>query len=110
MALFSLFIKCDGIGSYATQHQAESPYDAIRQLLCTNSLNQFLTPHTEWPQDFTLQDIYIFIPLGNLTNLYFCGLGQQGKYVQIHIVQTVRRSSKNEKYCGSHLESTRKMR
>lgn len=105
MALFSLFINCDGIGAFSTQCKAESPYDAIRELLCTNSLNQFLLPHTEWPQDFTLQDIYLFIPLEGLTNLYFCGLGQQGKYVQINIVQTVKRSSNKEKYCGPHLEA-----
>jgi hypothetical protein len=104
MALFSLFISCDGVGSYSTQYQAESPYGAIREFLHTNTLNQFLSQHPDWPKDFNLQDIYIFMPLGGLTNLYFCGLGQQGKYVQIHIVQTIQRSSHNEKYCGPNLD------
>lgn len=105
MSLFSLFIRCDGIGSYSTQCHAESPYDAIRELLSTNSLNQFLSSHTEWPQDFSLQDVYMFTPLKDLTNLYFCGLGQKGKYVQIDIVQTVELSLEKEKYCGPNKES-----
>ncbi len=93
MALFSLHVHCDGIGSYSTQCQGDNPYDAIRVFLKKTSLNEFLAPHPEWPRDFKLRDIYLFIPLDWLTNIYFCDLGQKGKYVQIDIVQTVQHSS-----------------
>ena len=100
MALFSLHINCDGIGSYITQCHGENPYDAIRSYLKTTSLNEFLSSHEEWPRDFKLRDIYLFTPLEGLSNIYLCGLGQNGKYVQIEIVQTVQRSKDKEKYCG----------
>jgi len=100
MALFSLHINYIGIGGYSTQCRAEGPYDAIRVFLKKPSLNEFLSEHPEWPCDFQLRDIYLFMPLKGLTNVYFCGLGQQGKYIHIDIVQTVQRSSQKEKYCG----------
>lgn len=105
MALFSLFISCEGIGSFSTQFQAENPHEAIRSFLGTSQLNHFLSAYPEWPQDFALRDIYAFIPLEGLANLYFCGLGQKGKYVQIHLVQTVQRSSATERYCGPRRKS-----
>ncbi len=105
MALFSLFVNCEGIGAYSTQCDAESPYEAIRIFLRMPTLKQFLSTHSEWPNDFTVRDIYAFIPLEGLANVYFCGLGQKGKYVQINLVQTVQRSSPNEKYCGPRRKS-----
>jgi hypothetical protein len=102
MALFTLHINCKGIiRGYTTQLRAEGPYDAIRVFLKSASLNEFLSAHQEWPCDFQLRDIYLFIPLEGLTNVYFCGLGQRGKYIHIDIVQTTQRSSQKEKYCGS---------
>lgn len=100
MALFSLIVECVGIGSYVTQCQATSPYDAIRAFLRTPSLNGFLASHPEWPRDFKLRDMYLLIPLDGLKNIYSCGLGQQGKYIQIQIVQTVKNSASADKYCG----------
>jgi hypothetical protein len=100
MALFSLIVDCVGIGTYVTQCRGSSPYDAIRVFLGTSSLNQFLSSHPEWPSDFKLRDMYLLIPLDGLKNIYSCGLGQQGKYVQIQIVQTVQNSSTLDKYCG----------
>jgi hypothetical protein len=105
MALFSLFISCEGVGSFSTQCRAENPYDAIRSFIGTSQLNQFLSAHPDWPKDFKSRDIYAFIPLDGLANLYFCGLGQKGKYVQVHLVQTVQRSSATEKYCGPQRKS-----
>jgi hypothetical protein len=105
MALFSLFISCEGAGSFSTQCRAENPHRAIRNFLGTSQLNHFLSVHPEWPRDFALRDVYAFIPLDGLVNLYFCGLGKKGKYVQIHIVQTVQRSSAAEKYCGPRRKS-----
>ncbi len=100
MPLFSLFVHCDTVGRYSTQCDASSPYEAIRGFLRKGSLKQFLAPHAEWPKEFTMRDIYAFTPLDGLANLYFCGLGRRGKYVQIHLVQTARRSSTGERYCG----------
>lgn len=100
MALFSLIISCDGIGSYISQCQADSAYDAIRNYLRTPSLNSFLSPHSDWPRDYKLRDMYLLIPLNPLKNIYSCGLGQQGKYVQIQVVQTVQNSVASNKYCG----------
>jgi hypothetical protein len=105
MPLFSVFIECKGIGSYSTQCTAESPYEAIRKLLRGGSLTQFLSTHDEWPKDFSMRDIYGVVPLENLTNIYFCGLGQRGKYVEIILAQTVRRSSRDAKYCGPRRKS-----
>jgi hypothetical protein len=83
-----------------TQCQAESPYDAVRAYLRTSSLNRFLAQHDDWPRDFKLRDMYLLIPLDGLKNIYSCGLGQQGKYVQIQIVQTVKNSPVSDRYCG----------
>jgi hypothetical protein len=60
--------------------------------------------HPEWPSDFSMGDIYLFIALEGLPNAYFCGLGAKGKYVGVHIFQTVKRSSMTERYCGPHQE------
>ena len=100
MALFYFRITCDGIGSFSTQCRGKSPYDALKLFLRRSTLNQFLASHPEWPRDFTVRDLYMFIPLTGLKNVYGCGLGQNGKYVQIDIVQTVERSRQYEKYCG----------
>jgi hypothetical protein len=100
MAIFSLLVDCVGAGSYLTQYEAESPYDAIREFLRTPSLNRFLEMHPDWPRDFKLRDMYMLIPLDGLKNIYSCGLGQQGKYIQIQIVQTAQRSSAAGRYCG----------
>src|SRR6478672_6935983 len=100
MPLFSLIVECAGIGTYITQYHADSPYDAIRAYLRTPSLNQFLAQHADWPRDFKLRDLYLLIPLDGLKNIYSCGLGQQGKYVQIQIVQTVQSSAGDDRYCG----------
>lgn len=100
MPLFSLIVECVGIGTYVTQCQADSPYDSVRVYLRTQSLNTFLGQHADWPRDFKLRDMYLLIPLDGLKNIYSCGLGQQGKYVQIQIVQTVQNSGMAERYCG----------
>jgi hypothetical protein len=105
MPLFSLIVTCEGVGTYTTQCRGKNPYSAIHTFLRTISLNEFLATHTEWPRDFKLKDIYIFIPLDGLTNLYFCGLGQKGKYIGMHLVQTVQRNSSTNKYCGPHRKS-----
>lgn len=100
MPLFSLIVECAGVGTYITQCQADSPYDAVRIYLRTPSLNRFLAQHDDWPRDFKLRDMYLLIPLDGLKNIYSCGLGQQGKYVQIQIVQTVKNSPVSDRYCG----------
>jgi hypothetical protein len=99
MALFSLNVQCDGIGRYITQVAAASPKAAIRVFLQAGSLDQFLIPHASWPRGFTTRDIYAFLPLDGLTNVYYCGLGQRGKYVEIHLFQTTRRSTAAEREC-----------
>jgi hypothetical protein len=105
MPLFSLFVECKGIGSYSAQCMATSPYEAIREFLRGGSLRQFLSSHAEWPNDFSMRDIYGFVPLEDFTSIYFCGLGQKGKYVEIVLAQTVRRSSRDAKYCGPRRKS-----
>ncbi len=101
MPLFSLFINCEGIGNYVTQCQGSSPYDAIERFLQTDtSLRSFTANHADWPNDFSMRDNYIFIPLDGLPNAYYCGLGANGKYVEINIFQTVKRSLATQKYCG----------
>ena len=100
MPLFSLIVECAGIGTYVTQCHADSPYDAVRVYLRTQSLNNFLVQNDDWPQDFKLRDMYLLIPLDGLKNIYSCGLGQQGKYVQIQIVQTVQNSGVDDRSCG----------
>jgi hypothetical protein len=54
----------------------------------------------DWPQDFSLRDIYIFVPLDGLPNAYYCGIGARGKYVKINLFQTAQRSTVAERYCG----------
>lgn len=100
MALFSLHVQCEGIGAYVTQVAGASPKSAIRAFLKRGSLGQFLASHPEWPNDFRLQDIFMFVPLEGLSNVYLCGLGQRGKYVHIHLFHTVRRSAVAERECA----------
>lgn len=100
MPLFSLIIECTGVGTYIQQCQADSPYEAIRAYLRTPSLNKFLAQHDDWPRNFKLRDMYLLIPLDGLKGIYSCGLCQQGKYVQIQIVQTVQNNAFEDRYCG----------
>ena len=105
MALFSLLVSCRGIGAFASQCQAPSPYEAVRIFLRGPSLNHFLAEHSGWPKDFHLRDIYAFYPLVDLAQLYFCGLGQEGRYVDIHVAQTVRHAGAQARYCGPQRRS-----
>ena len=100
MALFTLSVQCEGVGGFVTQAAGSSPQSAIRAFLKRGSLNQFLAPHPDWPTGFQFGDIYLFIPLEGLVNVYLCGLGQRGKYVQIHLFHTVRRSTLAERKCA----------
>ncbi|MBK7665796.1 MAG: hypothetical protein IPJ21_20110 [Sterolibacteriaceae bacterium] len=93
MALFSLIVQCGELGRYITQVRSSSPKAAIRAFLKDGSLDAFLTSHPDWPKGFKVRDIYAFLPLEGLPNVYFCGLGQRGKYVEIHLVHTARRSN-----------------
>lgn len=104
MALFSLIVDCVGIGSHVTQCRASSAYEALREYLSWPTLNQFLSSHPDWPRDFKLRDVYLFIPLDGLKNIYSCGLGQKGKYIEIHIVQTVQKSIFAERHCGPQIK------
>jgi hypothetical protein len=100
MPLFSLFIRCDGVGELVTQSRGANPYDAIKKFLSTNTLRTMTAVAPDWPADFAIRDCYAFIPLQGLQNAYFCGLGAQGKYVQINIFQTAQRSTADQRYCG----------
>lgn len=100
VALFSLFIRCGDLGSLVAQSAGTSPYDAVRAFVKRGILRDMTSKAPDWPQDFSMQDCYIFIPLEGLPNAYFCGLGAQGKYVEINLFQTVRRSAAAERYCG----------
>ena len=100
MAMFSLFVRCGELGSFVAQFEGASPYEAVGALLKRGVLQDVTGKAPEWPQDFSLRDVYVFIPLEGLPNSYFCGLGARGKYVEINIFQTVQRSSTSERYCG----------
>ena len=105
MALFSLLIHGEGIQSFVAQATGASPYDAIAAFLEQPCLNTYLSQYPDYPNDYSPGDIYIFIPLGNLPNAYFCGLGAKGKYVSVNIFQTVKRSTTEERYCGPHQDT-----
>jgi hypothetical protein len=100
MALFSFFIRCGDIASSVAQFKGTSPYDAVRAFLKSGVLRDMTAKAPDWPQDFSLRDVYIFIPLEGLPNAYYCGLGARGKYVEINLFQTSQRSSIPERYCG----------
>ena len=100
MALFSLGITCNGLGSFNTQCHADSPYSAVPAFLRKPSLDHYLAAHADWPRGYQMRDIFAFIPLDGLTNIYWCGLGQRGKYVDIFLSQTVQRRSVQSAYCG----------
>lgn len=99
MALFSLSINCVGLESWTTQCLGSSPEAVIRTFLRRGSLGQFVARHTGWPKEFAFRDIYAFLPLDGLSNVYFCGLGRGGKYVQITLFHTVQRSTTLERKC-----------
>ena len=100
MPLFSLFIRCKGVGELVTQSKGSSPYDAMVNFLKTPCLRNLTAKHADWPNDFSMRDNYIFIHLDGLPNAYYCGIGAKGKYVEINIFQTVKRSSPSQRYCG----------
>jgi hypothetical protein len=100
MALFSFFIRCGDVASLVTQFEGASPYEAVRTLLKRGILRDMTAQAADWPQDFSLRDVYIFIPLDGLPNAYYCGLGARGKYVEINLFQTAQRSTVAERYCG----------
>ena len=100
MALFSLFVRCGDLDSFVAQFRAASAYEAVGVLLKSGLLRDLTAKAPEWPQDFSLRDVYVFIPLDGLPNAYYCGLGARGKYVEINLFQTVQRSSPSERYCG----------
>lgn len=100
MALFSLFIRCGDLGSFVAQSEGASPHDAVRAFLKQGALRDMTAKAPDWPQDFSMRDSYIFIPLNGLPNAYYCGLDAQGKYVEVNLFQTVKRSTVAERYCG----------
>jgi hypothetical protein len=100
MALFSLSVRCGDLGSFVAQFHGTSAYDAVGALLKRGLLRDITAKAPEWPQDFSLRDVYVFIPLEGLPNAYHCGLGARGKYVEISLFQTVQRSAMAERYCG----------
>lgn len=100
MALFSLFVRCGDLDSFVTQFRAASAYKAVGALIKRGLLREVTAKAPEWPQDFSLRDVYVFIPLDGLPNAYYCGLGARGKYVEITLFQTVQRSAPSERYCG----------
>jgi hypothetical protein len=100
MALFSLFVRCGEIGSSVAQSRGASPYEAVGAFLKRGVLRGITATAPDWPQDFSMRDIYIFVPLDGLPNAYYCGLGARGKYVEINLFQTVQRSAIAQRYCG----------
>ena len=100
MALFSFFVKCGQETSFVIQIEAEAPYEAVKNFLRLPVMNSYLEKLEDWPTDYSIQDVYIFIPLGSLKNAYYCGLGAHGKYVEINIFQTTKRSTSTQRYCG----------
>ena len=91
MALFSLFIEFEGCGSFSTQMRGDNAQVAVRMLLESNAIQEWLKDLPNWPQRFIEKDIFLFIPMTNLTNMYLCQLGRDGKYVSIVIARTVSR-------------------
>lgn len=100
MAVLSLLVHCVGVGMFWTQCRADHPHAALRSFLRTPRLREFLSGHADWPQEFGMRDVFALIPLEGLTNPYFCGLGRQGKRVEIHGVRTVQRRSGPAQYRG----------
>ena len=100
MPCFSLVVSFEGVGQMVAQFSAADPYRAVGQFLKTNCIRAMTADAVDWPTDFTLKDIFIFIPLDGLKNAYVCGLGIKGKYININIFQTTRRSAVGERYCG----------
>ncbi|HKE40989.1 MAG TPA: hypothetical protein VKG21_14205 [Casimicrobiaceae bacterium] len=98
-ALFSLSINCVGLESWTTQCSRPSPEAAIRAFLKQGALNQFVAGHDGWPKECAFRDIYAFLPLDSLTNVYFCGLGHGGKYVQITMFHTVQHRAVTKRKC-----------
>jgi hypothetical protein len=107
MALYSLFVACEGVGHFSTQARADTPPNAIRAFLRGSALREFLAKAQGWPGDFSEKDIFVFIPMDGLTNMYLCQLGRAGKYISITLARTVSRPEPNPSPQGTRDEAAR---
>lgn len=95
MALYSMFVECEGLDSFSTQMVADTPPSAVRRFLGTTILQKYLEQKEGWPTDLSSDDIFMFMPMEGLTNMYLCQLGRSGKYVSIVLARTVTRPEPN---------------
>jgi hypothetical protein len=100
MALCSLFVNCEGVGSFGTQIVADAPRNAVRDYLLQNGLYEFLAVRgKQLPkkldkaisanEKFSEKDIFVFTPMDGLVNMDLCQLGRDGKYITIIVAETV---------------------
>jgi hypothetical protein len=92
MALYFLSASCPGAGSIACQIEAGDPRAALRAFLGGGDLARFLSAQRGWPKVFSEADIYAFLPVAGMTNVYQCELGRIGKYMSVTLARTVSRA------------------
>jgi hypothetical protein len=92
MALWSLFVEV-GRTRYSTQVTADDPKAAIRSFLASGGLKGTLKglAGEGWPRSFAMKDVFAFLPMDGLINMYLCQLGRKGKYVSVVLARTVSR-------------------
>jgi hypothetical protein len=89
MALYSMFVDCDGLGSFSTQLSSPTPQSAVRKLLKGTAIYEFCAKQKDWPKNFSDKDISLFIPMNCLVNMHLCQISRKGKYVSVTLVKTV---------------------
>jgi hypothetical protein len=92
MALYSLSVSCQGAGSITCQIEATDPRAALRSFLGGEDLARFLSAQRGWPKVFSEADIYAFLPVAGMKNVYQCELGRSGKYMSVTLTRTVSRA------------------
>jgi hypothetical protein len=88
MVLWSLFVDI-GSKDYVTQVGVGSRNAAVRHFLRGNSLAKFLSGSEFEPKSFSNKDIFLFIPMDGLVNMYFSQFGRKRKYVFLTLTRTV---------------------
>jgi hypothetical protein len=101
MALFSLFVKCESVGTFGTQIDAVTPRASVSEFLKGDAIYEFLAGRgkrlpkklKEVPdpgERFSDKDIVLFVPMDGLVNMHLCQLGRGNQHITIITVLTQR--------------------
>lgn len=99
MPLFSLFVKCEGVGTFETQINAITPRVAVSEFLKDNAIYEFLAAGgnrlpkkleevSDLGERYSDKDIVLFIPMDGLVNMHVCQLGRRDQHITIITVLT----------------------